>query len=91
MKNEIREYLTVHRASASNAEFSDCESLLDAGVIDSVTMVDLIALMESKYGITVDEDDMIPEHFDTVDAIVSYVEGKRGAIDSNVDPSASVG
>ena len=91
MKNEIREYLTANRASASHAEFSDCESLLEAGVIDSVTMVDLITFMESRYGITVDEDDMIPENFDTVDAIVSYVEGKRESIDSNVDPSASVG
>ena len=91
MKTDIRDYLQAHRASEDHVDFSDGESLLEAGIIDSMTMVDLITFLESKYGVAVDEDDMIPEHFDTVDAIVSFVSGKRGAIDSGVDPSASVG
>jgi len=91
MNIQIREYLQAHRASDGQVDFSDGESLLEAGVIDSMTMLDLITFLETKYGVAVDEDDMIPENFDTVDAIVSYVSGKLGASDSSVNPSASVG
>ena len=90
MKTEIRDYLQAHRAAEGHVEFADGESLLEAGVVDSVTMIDLITFLESKYEVAVDEDDMIPENFDTVDAIVSFVSGKRGQSDSSVDPSASV-
>ncbi len=77
MKDEIRAYLKSNRATAGAGEFGDQESLLEAGVIDSVAMVDLIAHLEKTYSIQVDEDDMVPENFDSVDAIVAYVAGKQ--------------
>lgn len=78
MKSELRRYLTAHRASQEATDFSDDESLLDAGVIDSMTMADLIVHLENEYGIRVDEDDMIPENFDSIDAIVAYLQRKTG-------------
>lgn len=78
MKNEIRTYLTNNRASSDAGQFDDQESLLEAGVIDSMAMVDLIAHLEKTYAITIDEDDMVPENFDSVEAIVTYVTGKQG-------------
>jgi len=43
-----------------------------------MAMVDLIAHLEKTYAITIDEDDMVPENFDSVEAIVTYVTGKQG-------------
>lgn len=77
MKDEIRDYVAAHRAGEAGGDFSDDESLLAAGVIDSLTMVDLISHLESRYEISVDEDDMIPENFDSVDAIAAYVSQKQ--------------
>lgn len=78
MRDDIRTYLMANRATQSVTEFSDQESLLESGVIDSMAMVDLISHLESEYSIEIDEDDMVPENFDTVDAIVAYLESKRG-------------
>lgn len=77
MKDQIRKYLQEHRATEGATKFSDSESLLEAGVIDSMTMLDLINHVEKTYGIKVDEDDMTPENFDTVDAIVTYIQKKQ--------------
>lgn len=77
MRDEIRDYLLQHGAATDVAGLSDDESLLEAGVIDSVAMVDLIAHLEGSYGIVVDEDDMVPENFDTIVAITEYVERKQ--------------
>ena len=78
MRDEIRRYLLTHRASKGVSNLSDSDSLLETGVIDSLAMVDLIAHIEKTYGISIGEDDMVPENFDSIDAIVSYIEQRRG-------------
>ena len=77
MKEEIRQYLLSNSAAGGVETLSDDESLLDAGVIDSVAMVGLISHLEKTYGISIDEDDMIPENFETVDVITQYVSSKQ--------------
>ena len=79
INDEIRDYLLKHSAAEGVTELSDGESLLTARVIDSAAMVDLIAFLERTYGVTVDEDDMMPENFDSIDAMVAYVSEKRKA------------
>ena len=76
MNDEIRTYLMAHRANQNIETFSDADSLLEMGVIDSMTMVDLITHLETTYKISIDEDDMMPENFDSIGAIVGYVESK---------------
>ena len=76
MKNEIRHYLLNNSASADVNELNDTESLLESGVIDSASMVDLITFLEKTYRISIDEDDLIPENFDSVAAIAGYVQNK---------------
>ena len=58
------------------------DSLLEAGTIDSVAVMQLVAFLESTFGITVAEDDLMPENFDTIGAITAFVTrlqaGTRG-------------
>lgn len=54
-------------------------SLERSHIVDSVRTLELIMFIEETFGFSVDNDDAVPENFDTVDAIVAYVERKRGA------------
>lgn len=73
MKEQIRAFLKENGAAPEMTEYSDSESLLEAGVIDSAAMIDLITFLEKTYKVSIDEDDMIPENFDSIDAIVDYI------------------
>lgn len=53
----------------------DCD-LLEAQIIDSLGIVQLISFLEGRYGIRVDDDDLAPENFSSVDSIVMFVEQK---------------
>ena len=53
-------------------------SLERAHIVDSVKTLELIMFIEETFGFSVDNDDAVPENFDTVNAIVAYVERKRG-------------
>ncbi len=77
MKNEIRTYLTTQPAFADAGKVSDTDSLLEAGVIDSLRMLDIITHLEKMYGIQVDDMDMTPENFDSIEAIAAYVTRKQ--------------
>lgn len=52
----------------------DGESLLEAGVMDSIGVIQLVAYIEERLGVPVSEDDMMPENFDSISAIVAFVE-----------------
>jgi len=57
----------------------DDVSLERSHIVDSVRTLELIMFLEETFGFSVDNDDAVPENFDTVNAIVAYVERKRGA------------
>ena len=55
------------------------ESLIEAGVIDSTGVLELVAFLEERFGIAVDDADIVPENLDSLAAIARYVEQKGGA------------
>jgi acyl carrier protein len=55
------------------------ESLLESGTVDSIGVMRLVAFLEATFGITVDEDDLMPDNFDTIAAIAAFVQGRQGA------------
>lgn len=48
--------------------------LLDTGLIDSLTMVDLLAHLESNYGFTVVMEELDVEYFRNLKSIARYVQ-----------------
>ena len=74
-KEQIREFL--QKMDNRILKVSDDDSLLTTGIIDSLKMVELLSFIEKSYGITVDDDELSPENFETVNSIVSFLEQKK--------------
>lgn len=54
------------------------ESLLQNGILDSMGVLELVSYLEEEFGITVEDDDMSPENFQTIERIAVFVTEKRG-------------
>ena len=52
------------------------ESLISSGVIDSLGILRIIAFIEERFGISVDDEEVIPTNFETINTIRSLVENK---------------
>ena len=78
MAKTIRQYFVTRFGASEVEKLAEEDSLLDAGLIDSVSMIELISHLEKEFEIRVDEDDMIPENFDSISAISRYVDSKKG-------------
>jgi len=77
MKEKIVEFLYDENLKDEFENLDHDDSLLELGIIDSVKMMDLIEFLEKTYGIEVDDDDLYPENFDSINAIAEFVESKK--------------
>ncbi len=49
------------------------ESLIKSGYIDSTGIIGLVAYIEKTFGIRVNDNEIIPENFDTINRIYEYI------------------
>lgn len=54
-------------------------SLIEAGIIDSTGVLELVGFLERTYGLRVADDELVPENLDSIDRVVRFVEAKRSA------------
>jgi len=52
--------------------------LLETGVLDSLSLLRLVLFVQERFGIVVDDVDLVPEHFASVDAICAYLRSGTG-------------
>ena len=55
------------------------DSLLGRGIVDSTGMLEIIMFIEEQLGVTVKDEEMVPENLDSVSRITAFVESKRKA------------
>ncbi len=57
-------------------ELRDSTPLITGGILDSLALMKLVALLEQRYGIELEPHDITPDRFDTLARIASTVQRK---------------
>ncbi len=52
-------------------------SLLESGILDSLSLLRLVVFLEEQFGITMGEADLLPENFGSVNTICAYLRGRE--------------
>ena len=63
---------------AAGATFADDESLMESGVLSSMGIVRLIQFINDQLQVTIDDVELEPDNFETLDAMTVLVTSKRG-------------
>ena len=78
MEHEIREFLATNFFLGDDpGALQGSSSLIEAGVIDSTGVLELVGFLEETYSIRIGDEDLLPENLDSIDNIVRFVEQKR--------------
>ncbi len=77
LKKQIRDFVTANFYVADPASLEDRTSLLDQGIIDSTGVLEVIMFIESTFGVTVEDSEMLPENLDSIERIASFVALKK--------------
>lgn len=75
MKELILEYVINEYQEDEDDEISFDTPLISGGFVDSFSMVSLKVFLEKKFKIQIPDDKATPEAFDSVNKIVTLVEG----------------
>jgi acyl carrier protein len=57
---------------------ADESSFLENGVIDSTGVLELINYIEGRFGIKVEDEELIPKNLDSIGGLIRFIESKSG-------------
>lgn len=78
MESMIKDYIS--RELVGRPELLPLQNdtpLLETGILDSLALLRLLVFLEDNFGAQVDDFDLIPENFNTIDAICNYVRSQQ--------------
>ena len=80
IETDLRQYvLDKLLFGRTEVELSGDASFLESGIIDSTGVLELVAFLEEKFQVKVEDEDLIPANLDSINAIVRYVGSKCAA------------
>ena len=78
LADEITRYVvSEYLPGTAPEELDSTYDLLDTGVVDSLRLLQLIAWLGERYRIPMDDLDISPENFRSVDAMAAFVTTAR--------------
>lgn len=54
-------------------------SLIEAGIIDSTGVLELVGFLEETYGVEIADSELVPENLDSIDNILRFMAVKRNS------------
>ena len=73
---QIRKFIEENYLFGPADRLRDDESFLESGILDSTGVLQLVDFLEETYGITVEDDELVPDNLDSIAQISNYLERK---------------
>ncbi len=77
LKEKIRGFLKERFPLARTRGIQNNDPLLESGVLDSLGVLDVVSFAEKEFGIQVNDEELVPENFQTIDHLADFVLAKR--------------
>jgi acyl carrier protein len=74
---DLRKFIVESFLFGRDSMFSDEDSLLEKGLIDSTGVLEMIAFLKEKFGVTVEESEMIPDNLDSIQNLSAFIQRKQ--------------
>ena len=79
LKDTLREFIFENfLVGLRKNELDDTDSFLEKGIIDSTGVLELVAFVEQTFEFEVEDEELVPENFDSVTKLETYIRQKTG-------------
>ena len=79
IEEQIRQYVAENLMFSDNGyQLPDDASLLEEGILDSTGVLELVMFVEEEFGLSVKDEEIVPENFDSVARLAAYI-GRKAA------------
>ena len=77
IEQTLEKFITEELMMSNATKLDPDQSLLDSGIIDSLSLLRVIAFIEDTFGVQVDDTELSPSNFETINMMVSMIESKQ--------------
>jgi acyl carrier protein len=76
-QEQIRKFVTTNFYVPDPAALADTASFLDAGIVDSTGVLEIVNFLETEFDVKVEDAEMLPENLDSIANLAAFIERKR--------------
>ena len=80
VKTLIRDFIVDNFLFGDDEGLTDQMSFLDSGIVDSTGILEIVNFLYEAFGVTVADEELLPENLDSIDKIAFYLSIRRQAI-----------
>lgn len=73
----IRQFIIENFIFEENSSLNGETSFLESGIIDSTGILELVSFLEENFGISVADEELVPENLDSIANVVAYLGRKK--------------
>lgn len=77
MKHELRKFIVENYLFGRDDGFAEDDSFIERGILDSTGVMELIAFVEQRYGIKIEDHELLPENLDSLAKLARFLKSKR--------------
>ena len=77
LKKKIEDFIKENFPAAKKKNIDWQTSLLETGIIDSLGVLEIVNFIDEELDIEIDEDDLMPENFETIQAMAEFISKKK--------------
>lgn len=77
MRETLRNFIVENYLFGREDAFTDDDSLLEKGIIDSTGVLELVAFVEEHYKVRVEDSELLPENLDSINRLVRFIAEKQ--------------
>jgi acyl carrier protein len=77
--SEVRCFVVDNFLFGDEQELKTTQSFLEAAIIDSTGVLELVGFIEKRYAITVEDRELVPANLDSIDGVTRFVQRKLDA------------
>ena len=80
IEEKIRSFIAENILFSDNGfPHADDTSFLEEGIVDSMGIMELVMFVDESFGITVEDEELVPDNFDSVSRLAAYIRQKSSA------------
>jgi acyl carrier protein len=79
IENQVREFIVENFLFGdSSRQLDERTSLIENDLVDSTGILELVAFIEERFGVSVADNEIVPDNLDSIARIAAYVASKEG-------------
>ena len=74
----VKAYVVENFLFGDDSRIGPDTDFLENGILDSTGVLELVGFLEEKFGIRVEDDELVPDNMNSLEKIAGYISRKNG-------------